>query len=99
MQGGADTFDCITPTHYARHGTAFTKKGRIDISKKIFLTDKKPLDPTCECETCQTYTRAYLCHLYRAKEITALRLLTMHNLFYFNKVVADLREDIKNGKI
>lgn len=99
MEGGADTFDCIVPTHYARHGIAFTIKGRIDITKKIFLTDNKPIDQTCECQTCQNYSRAYITHLFRAKEITGLRLVTFHNLYYFNKVVAQLREDIKNGRI
>ena len=99
MKSGIDTFDCIVPTHYARHGIAFTSKGRLDMRKLVFLNDKKPLDPRCECSTCKNYTRNYITHLFRAEEITALRLLTFHNLFYFNKYVEKLREEIKKGKL
>lgn len=97
MKAGVDTFDCIVPTHYARHGTAFTSKGRLDMSKSNFLKDKKTLDEKCECPTCQNYKRNYITHLLRAKEITALRLLTQHNLYFFNSYVEKLRQDIKKG--
>ena len=96
---GVDTFDCITPTHYARHGIAFTSKGRLDMQKKVFLKDKNPLDSSCTCLTCQNYSRSYITHLFRAKEITALQLVTFHNLYYFNSYVEKLREAIKNDKI
>lgn len=96
---GVDTFDCIVPTHYARHGVAFTTKGRLDMSKSNFLNDKKPLDEKCECLTCQNYKRNYITHLLKAHEITGLRLLTMHNLYFFNNYVESLRENIKKGKI
>ncbi len=99
MKAGIDTFDCIVPTHYARHGIAFTSTGRLDLRKSQFLTDKKPLDEKCECPTCQSYKRNYIAHLLRAKEITGLRLMTMHNLFFFNSYVENLREEIKKGKI
>jgi len=98
-QAGMDTFDCIAPTHYARRGIAFTSKGSLSIGKTEFLKDRKPLDPACGCFVCQNYTRSYLCHLLKAWEITPLKLLTFHNLHYFNQSVAQLREDIKNGKI
>jgi queuine tRNA-ribosyltransferase len=99
MTSGIDTFDCIVPTHYARHGVAFTSVGRLDMRKTKFLSDNKPLDPKCECSTCQNYTRSYITHLLKATEITGLRLMTMHNLFYFNTYVEKLREEIKKGKI
>ncbi|MDD5032567.1 MAG: tRNA guanosine(34) transglycosylase Tgt [Candidatus Pacebacteria bacterium] len=103
IKSGMDTFDCITPTHYARHGTAFTSSGRLDMRQKKFLNTsaggKKPLDPKCGCEVCQNYTRSYISHLLRAKEITALRLLTFHNLYFFNNYVAEIREKIKAGKL
>lgn len=99
MKSGVDTFDCIVPTHYARHGIAFTSKGRLDMRKSAFLNDNKPLDEACECSTCLQYRRNYITHLFRAGEITALRLLTMHNLYYFNSYVEQLRNDIKEGKI
>lgn len=99
IASGVDTFDCTLPTHAARHGLAFTSKGKIDILKSIHLKDKKPLDPQCDCMVCTTYTRSYLCHLMRAKEITALRLLTTHNLYFFNTFVESMRTRIKQGKL
>ncbi|MEK9152437.1 MAG: tRNA guanosine(34) transglycosylase Tgt [Patescibacteria group bacterium] len=99
VKEGIDTFDCTAPTHYARHGTAFTSAGRIDIGKSKYRRDQKPLDPKCGCPVCGTYSRAYICHLARAKEMTAATLLTMHNLHYFNGLVAEVRRDIRRGKI
>ncbi len=99
VREGVDTFDCTVPTHYARHGVAFTSRGRLDMRKMNFMTDRKPLDPSCGCETCGTYSRSYITHLLRAGEITALRLLTFHNLHYFNAVVAEVRKKIKQGKM
>lgn len=99
VKTGVDTFDCIVPTRYARHGTAFIASGKLDISKSAYLKDKKPLDPKCDCEVCANYSRSYIAHLFKAKEITALRHLTYHNIYFFNNFVAELREGIKNGKI
>lgn len=99
MRAGADTFDCIAPTHYARHGTAFTSKGRLDLKKASILKDFKPIDPGCKCPTCQTYTRSFVGHLIRAKELSGMKLATIHNVFYLNKLAADLRKKIKNGEL
>jgi len=99
IKRGIDTFDCIVPTHYARHGTAFTSAGKLDMAKSKFLKDKNPLDKNCGCLVCQNYRRNYICHLFRAKEITALKLLTFHNLYFFNGFVEKLRKKIKEGKI
>jgi queuine tRNA-ribosyltransferase/7-cyano-7-deazaguanine tRNA-ribosyltransferase len=99
IKAGVDTFDCTVPTHYARHGIAFTKEGKLDLNKSQFLKDREPLDADCMCFVCQNYKRNYISHLLKAKEITALRLLTFHNLFYFNTFAEKLRQDIKNGKI
>jgi len=106
IKEGTDTFDCIVPTHYARHGYAFIHQKssniqpdfkKIDISKKVFLNDLKGLDPLCDCVVCKTYTRGYISHLMRAKEITALRLLTFHNLYLFNSFVSSVRSLIQKG--
>jgi len=99
VKEGADTFDCIVPTHYARHGTAFTSTGRLDLGKSAFLNDKKPLDSKCSCEVCAVYSRGYICHLYRLNEITAMRLLTFHNLHWFNAEVAKVRKLVAQGKL
>lgn len=98
IKEGVDTFDCIVPTHYARRGIAFTSKGKIDLNKAAFLKDMKPLDSKCRCATCQNHSRAYLAHLFRAKEISAMSLLTFHSLYFFNEYISGLREDIKRGR-
>ncbi len=99
IQSGMDTFDCTIPTHYARHGIAFTSSGRVDLNKSVHLKDKSPVDKKCACEVCATHSRGYLSHLIRAREITPLRLLTIHNLFYFNSLVENLRAHLKSGKL
>ncbi|MBU4129134.1 queuine tRNA-ribosyltransferase family protein, partial [bacterium] len=100
---GVDLFDCTVPTHYGRHGVAFVSAGKLwkklNLRHQFFLKDKKPLDSQCRCFVCQNYKRNYLSHLIRAKEITGLKLLTFHNLFFFNGFVAKIREKIKNGRI
>ena len=99
IRAGVDTFDCTVPTHYARHGIAFTSRGRLDLNKIKFLREHKPLDSDCDCFVCTTYTRSYITHLLRAREITPLRLLTFHNLYYFNNLVKNIRDQISKGKI
>lgn len=96
IKAGVDTFDCIVPTHYARRGIAFISPPgtRLDLNRVEFLKDQSPLDPTCACSVCQTYKRSYIAHLIRAHEITGLKLITFHNLFWFNNYIASLREQI-----
>ena len=97
IKAGVDTFDCIAPTHYARRGIAFTNKGKLDLGKSIFLKDKNSIDKNCACQTCQNYKRNYICHLLRAKEITAMSILTFHNLYFFNSLVEKIRNEIRKG--
>lgn len=99
VKEGIDTFDCIAPTHYARRGAAFTSIGKIDLNKTKFINDKKPIDKNCDCSVCQNYTRGYIHYLLRAHEITPLKLLTFHNLYFFNSYMEKIREGIKKGKI
>lgn len=111
IKQGVDTFDCTIPTHYARHGYGFiskqtthnkrptTKYEKIDMNKMKYLDDSNPLDKNCDCYVCKTYTRSFLSHLIRSKEITGLKLISFHNLYYFNKFVEGIREEIKKGKI
>ncbi len=93
---GVDMFDCVMPTRNARNGTLFTSVGRVNIKNKKHELDESPLDPDCECYTCKNFSRAYLRHLFVAKEITALRLNTLHNLTYYLKLVNDIRKAIEN---
>jgi len=101
ITAGVDTFDCTVPTHYGRHGIAFTSEGKLDLSQSKFLssTNFRPLDKKCDCSVCRNYSRAYLAHLIRAKEISGLKFLSFHNLYFFNTLVEKIRENIKNGKI
>jgi queuine tRNA-ribosyltransferase len=99
IKSGIDTFDCITPTHYARRGFAFTSEGKLDMGRKDFLKDKNPLDKKCSCSVCRNYTRGYISHLFHASELTALRLITFHNLYFFNSFIEEIRKKIKAGKI
>ena len=99
IKWGMDTFDCTVPTHYARRGIAFTATAKLDLNKAKFLTDLKPLDKKCDCFVCQNYKRNYIAHLIRAKEITGMKLLTFHNLYFFNSFVEKIRLKILSGKI
>ncbi|MDP3989445.1 MAG: tRNA guanosine(34) transglycosylase Tgt [bacterium] len=100
IKSGVDTFDCIVPTQYARHGTVFVPAGRLHMQSSAMRHDHTLLDETCGCTTCLGgYTRAYIAHLFRAKEVSALVLATVHNLYFFNTYVASLRERIKEGDL
>lgn len=94
VERGIDMFDCVAPTRNARNGSAFTHAGVVHMKGARFARDFRPLDPACTCTTCTTYTRAYLRHLVKAGEITALRLLTVHNLHFMLSLCARIREAI-----
>ncbi len=95
---GVDMFDCVMPTRNARNGTLFTSFGKINIKAARFKEDQNPIDPECDCMVCQTYSRAYLCHLYRAKELTYFRLGTIHNLYYYLNLMKQMREAILENR-
>ncbi len=97
IKAGIDTFDCVAPARFARHGIALTSKGKINVSQSKFLKNRNPLDKKCDCYVCQNYKTNYLAHLMRAKELTGMKLLTFHNLYFFNSLVAQIREKIKNN--
>ncbi len=100
VKGGADTFDCTIPTHYARRGIAYTSRGKVDFHRASLLRARGPVDPACGCRVCQEgYSRSYVAHLIRANEITGGALLTFHNLHFFNTAVEKLREKIKRGEL
>ena len=92
-------FDCVMPTRNARNGTLFTSKGKIVIKNARYIDDERPVDEDCQCYTCTNYSRAYLRHLFLAKEILAYRLNTTHNLYYYTHLMADMRKAIKKDKM
>jgi len=91
---GIDMFDCVMPSRNARNGTLFTTFGRLNIKASRYKRDPEPIDPTCNCYTCRHYSRAYLNHLIRAKELTYYRLATIHNLHYYLTLMAEARHAI-----
>ncbi len=95
---GIDFFDCVLPTRNARNGTLFTSSGKISIKQAQYAEDKNPIDETCSCYTCQHYSRAYLRHLYLSKEILSSRLNTIHNLYYYNSLIKNIREAIQGER-
>lgn len=99
IRRGADMFDCVIPTRLARHGRALTRTGDFNVNRVEFANDACPLDPECHCPTCRRYTRAYLRHLVRMNELSAHRLLTLHNLTYILDLVAAAREAIEAGAL
>ena len=94
---GVDLFDCVAPTRMGRNGTAFTPDGVVNIRNAKHRTDAAPLDPTCDCETCTTYSRGYLRHLFAAEELLGLRLLSLHNVRYLIRLAGEMRRAIAAG--
>ncbi len=97
VERGVDLFDCVAPTRMGRNGTAFTPDGPLSIRNAGFRTDERPLDAACDCETCTTYTRGYLRHLFVAEELLGLRLLSLHNVRYLIRLTEEMREAIRRG--
>ena len=95
---GVDFFDCVMPSRNARHGTLFTSNGIVNINNAKYERDDTPLDPKCSCHTCRNFSKGYLRHLFKANEILALRLAVIHNLYFYNKLLADIRNAIDNNK-
>ena len=93
---GIDFFDCVMPSRNARHGFIFTWGGTMNLMNQKFERDPQPIDPNCQCEACRNYSRAYIRHLFKAKEMLGLRLAVIHNLYFYNELVAKIREAIEN---
>jgi queuine tRNA-ribosyltransferase len=95
---GIDMFDCVMPTRNARNGHLFTHEGVVRIRNKCHEKDDSPLDPHCDCYTCRNYSRSYLRHLQRCNEILGARLNTIHNLYYYQKLMRDIRSAIEEQR-
>ena len=91
---GVDMFDCVMPSRNARNGSLFTSFGKLNIKSSQYAKDDSAIDETCDCYTCQNFSRAYLHHLLRANEITYFRLATLHNLYYYLNLMRQAREAI-----
>ncbi len=99
VRRGVDMFDCVMPTRNARNGHLFTRYGDVKIRNARYRDDTRPLDPDCACYTCRHYSRAYLRHLEKCGEILGSRLNTIHNLYYYQELMSDLRAAIEAGRL
>lgn len=97
VRRGVDLFDCVMPSRNARHGHIFTWQGIRNINNEKYKTDQRPLDEACDCPACCGHSRAYLRHLLRAGEILGMRLLVMHNLYFYNTLMEKIRDTLDNG--
>lgn len=94
---GVDLFDCVMPSRNARHGHLFTHEGIININNEKYRKDLGPIEKGCQCPTCQKHSRAYIRHLFKAGEILAMRLCVIHNLYFYNTLMSEIRDSLDNG--
>ncbi len=95
---GVDMFDCVLPARNARHGKLYTWEGSLNIKNEKYKNDPRPIDPTCTCPVCRSFSRAYLRHLFVAGEMLAMRLAVLHNLYFFNSLMAQIRLALDEGR-
>lgn len=98
VERGVDFFDCVYPARNGRHGNAYTNKGKMTLLNAKYETDDRPLEEGCTCPACRHYSRAYIRHLLKAKEMLGLRLLVTHNLYFYNKMMEEIREAIEEKR-
>ena len=96
VERGIDMFDCVLPTRNGRNGQAFTMRGKVNISNAGYQRDFGPVDPECNCPACRGYSRSYINHLFRSQELLALRLLTLHNLYFMINLLDIVRKSIES---
>ena len=96
---GMDMFDCVIPTRYGRNGTAFTSEGKVVIRNAVYSRDLKPLDEACGCYTCRNFSRSYLRHLFNVEEILGLHLVSFHNIYFYNNLLKNIRQAIKENRL
>ena len=91
VERGVDFFDCVLPARNGRHGHVYTNHGKMNMLNKAYEADERPIDETCGCPACSSHSRAYIRHLFKAKELLALRLCVLHNLYFFNNMMEEIR--------
>ena len=97
VERGVDFFDCVYPSRNGRHGHAYTHFGKLNLMNQRFEKDERPIEEGCGCPACQRYSRAYIRHLLKAKEMLGLRLLVLHNLYFYNHMMQEIRDAIDAG--
>ena len=94
---GVDFFDCVMPSRNGRHGKLFTWEGTVNIMNEKYITDERPISESCQCPVCRRFSRSYLRHLFKADEVLALRLAVLHNLWFYNELMAKIRQALDEG--
>jgi queuine tRNA-ribosyltransferase len=94
---GVDFFDCVITSRNARHANLFTDKGVLNLNNQKFARDDKPLQEGCNCPTCRNYSRSYIRHLFKAKEMLGMRLCVLHNLYFYNNLMQEIRDNLDGG--
>ena len=94
---GVDFFDCVYPSRNGRHGHVYTNYGKLNLFNQKYEKDMRPIEEGCQCPACRTYSRAYIRHLLKAKEMLGMRLCVLHNLYFYNTMMEEIREAIENG--
>lgn len=94
---GVDFFDCVYPSRNGRHGHVYTNEGKLNLFNAKYELDDRPIEKDCQCPACRTYSRAYIRHLLKAKEMLGMRLCVLHNLYFYNHMMEEIREAIENG--
>lgn len=98
VERGIDFFDCVLPARNGRHGNVYTNQGKLNLFNAKYELDDKPIAHDCSCPVCKTYSRAYIRHLFKAKEMLAMRLCVLHNLYFFNNMMEEIRESLDTGE-
>lgn len=98
VERGIDFFDCVYPSRNARHGHLYTKHGRLNIKNARYAADDRPIEPGCDCPTCRRYSRAYIRHLMVAGEMLGMRLCVLHNLYFYNRLMAEIRQALEEER-
>lgn len=98
VERGVDFFDCVYPTRNGRHGHAYTNKGKINLLNAKYELDSRPIEEGCQCPACRNYSRAYIRHLLKANEMLGMRLMVLHNLYFYNTMMTEIREALDHGE-
>ena len=98
VERGIDFFDCVYPSRNGRHGHLYTNKGKINLMNARYELDERPIEEGCQCPVCRRYSRAYIRHLLKAGEMLGMRLCVMHNLYFYNTMMAEIRKSLDDGE-
>ena len=98
VERGVDFFDCVYPSRNGRHGHVYTNHGKLNLFNQKYELDHSPIEEGCPCPACRSYSRAYIRHLLKAKEMLGMRLCTLHNLYFYNKMMEEIRDAIEEHR-